>query len=150
MVPVMKSVRLHKRLMIQARILCLMLMAALLANPVLAVVSTAMDCNGQCCCYADTGHAPTTQISSDTDMNSGCCVPTGSTRCHISAGSLPDTPPALIQTTQESPFNTIHLLLSKSNPAICPQPYRLSISWVDTGPVIPTPPLYLQSCSLIC
>ncbi|MCB2149240.1 MAG: hypothetical protein KQI81_22355 [Deltaproteobacteria bacterium] len=146
----MKPIRLNNRPMILARLFCLVLMAALLANPVLAAVSTAMDCGGQCCCCADTGHGSTPTISGNTDMNSACCGPTGSIPCHLSDGRLPNAPPALIQTAKSSLDSTIFLLPGNRNAGVSPRPRHLSTSRIDTGTIIPIPPLYLQSCRLIC
>jgi hypothetical protein len=133
-----------------ARRICLALIVVLLANPVLAVVSTSPDCDGRCCCCEDTGRAPTPKISSNTAMRSACCGPTGSIPCQMSAGSLPDAPLALIQTTQLTLADTIHLLPGSSDEEVSPQSRHLSISSIDTGAIIPITPLYLQSCRLIC
>lgn len=149
MVPDMRPAQLHKPTIILVRLCCLLLMAALLANPVLAVVSTSMDCGGQCCC-ADTGHGPTPTIGSNTDTNSACCGPTGSTPCHLSAGSLPDAPLALTQTTKSTLSDAVHLQSGSSNAGVSLPSHRLSISKTDIGAIIPLPPLYLQSCRLIC
>ena len=150
MFPVMQPVHLHKPKIILARLFCLVLMVTLLASPVLAVVSTAMDCGGRCCCCADSAHGPTPTIGGNTVMNSACCGPTGSIPCHLSAGRLPVAPLALIQTTKSSLSDTIHLLPGNSNAGVSPQSHHLSISRIDTGAIIPIPPLYLQSCRLIC
>ena len=150
MVPAMKPVRLNNHPIILARHFCLMLMVALLANPVLAVVSTAMDCGGRCCCCVDSGHGPTPTISGNTDINSACCGPTGSIPCHLSAGRLPEAPLALIQTTKSSFSDTIHLLPGNSSAGGSPRSHHSSTSKIDTGTIIPIPPLYLQSCRLIC
>ena len=136
--------------MILARLFCLTLMMALLANPVLAVVSSSMDCSGSCCCCVDTGPEPTVKISGNSDMNSACCSPTGSIPCRMTTGSLPEAPLALIQATQWAPHDSIPILMSGSNAAMSAQSHRLSISKRDTGTTIPTPLVYLQSCRLIC
>lgn len=149
MVPGMKLIRWHKRPWILARIFCIVLMAALCANPLLAALNTFANCDGRCCCCADTGHVPNTKISS-TDMKTDCCDPTGSIPCRMAAGSMPDAPPLLIQTTQISPVGDIHLLLSRSIAARITQSYSLTISWADTGPEPHHPPIYLKICRLIC
>ncbi len=146
----MKPVQSHKPSLTPARILHLVLMVALLANPVLAAISTSMDCDGQCCCCSDTDNEPTLIIRNKADINSGCCNPAGSIPCQMSTGSLPDAPLALIQTAQTAPFDAIHLLLSSSNATVSDRSHNFSISRIDTGATIPTPPLYLQSCRLIC
>ena len=150
MVPSMSPIRLHKRPIMLARLFCLTLMLALLANPVLAVVANALDCNGQGCCCADTGRSPTPKISSTTGMNSACCRPTGSMPCHVAADRLPDTPLALIQATQRDTADTFQLLPSGSNAAPSPQSNPLSIARIDKGAMIPTSPIYLQACRFIC
>jgi hypothetical protein len=150
MVPDMRPIRLHNRPIILARLLCLVFMLALLANPVLAVVSTAMGCSGTLCCCADTGLSPTLKIGDDTDTNSACCSPTGSIPCRVTTASLPDAPLALIQTAQRAPHDTIQLLSSGFDAAVNPQTNHISSSRTDTDAVIPTAPLYLQSCRFIC
>ena len=150
MFPVMRPIRLHKRPMIIVRLFCLTLAVALLANPVLAVVSASMDCDGACCCCTDTGGEPTATISSSTDRDSACCGPTGSVPCRMTAGSLPDAPVALIQATQRASSDTGTMLMSRSDASMSAQAHRLSISTRDTGATIPTLLLYLQSCRLIC
>jgi hypothetical protein len=150
MVPTMRPVRLHNRPPILARLFCSVLMVALLANPVLAVVPTSMDCGGPLCCCVDTGLSPTLKISGDTDTRSACCSPAGSILCRMTTGSLPDAPLALIQTTQRPPHDSLAMLTSGSNAAMTAQSDYRFISKRDTDSTIPTPPIYLQSCRLIC
>ena len=150
MVLFVRSIRLHKRPMILARLLCLTLMLVLFANPVLAVVSTSMGCSGQGCCCTNNGPEPTVKISANTDKNSACCSPRASIPCRVTTNSLPVAPPALTQATQRGTADTIHLLPSGFIAAMSDQSHRLSISIHDTGSTIPAPPLYLQSCRLIC
>jgi len=133
-----------------ARLSCLTLMLALLANPVLAVVATSLDCNGQGCCCADTGRSPTPKISSTTNMNAACCSPMGSMPCHMTTDSLPNAPLALIQATQRGTADTIHLIPNGFNAALNPEANHLSILWIDTDAIIPVSPIYLQSCRFLC
>jgi hypothetical protein len=150
MFPVMAPIRLHKRSRFIARLFCLALMMVLLVDPVLAVVSVSMDCDGRCYCCENTGGEPTATISSNTDMDSACCGPTGSIPCRMTAGSLPDAPVALIYATQQASSDTVTMLISRSDASVSAQLHRLFISTRSSGTTIPTPPLYLQSCRLIC
>ena len=150
MVTLMQPHRVHKHPLTMARTICLSLMVALLANPVLAIVLPSMDCDSQCCCCTETGRTTTPTISGNIDRKSVCCEPTGSHPCHMSAGTLPDAPPALIQTMHETPVDPIHLLMRGSNAAACAQAGHLSTSAIDHGPEFPCPPLYLKTCRLIC
>ncbi len=149
MVPAMKPVRAHNRPMVLGRLLCFALVVILLANPVLAVVLTAMDCKGQCCCSPGKGSGLTTTIISNRLASSGCCGPTGSVPCQLSSGTLPDAPLTLIQTNQEPSANAIRPLPS-NRAAACPQPSSRPIAWVAAGPEFHPPPLYLKTCRLIC
>ncbi len=146
----MSPIQLHTRPIRLARLFCLTLMLALLANPVLAVVATALDCNGKRCCCADPGPSLTPSIRSDKDMGSACCRPTASMPCHVAADRLSDTPLALIQASQRDTVDTIQLLPSGFNAAQSPQSVRLSIVRIDTGAAVPTSPIYLQACRFIC
>ena len=149
MVPVMRPIRFHRRPMILARLVCLALMMALLASPVLAVVSISMECGGPCCC-ADTGPAPTATIRVNADLNSACCGPTQSTPCGMTAGSLPNVPLALIRATQRDNADAIHLLPGGFNAAVNPRSNHLAMPRIDTGENLATSRLYLQSCRFIC
>jgi len=130
--------------------ICLAVILVLVANPVLAAVAASMDCTGQCCCCAGPGRVPATVIGSAADGNAGCCGPSGSTACHMSAGGLPAVPPVLIQTAHPSPVDAIHPLPGSGSTAALRSYDRHPTASVDTvsGPC--RLPLYLEACRLIC
>jgi hypothetical protein len=150
MLPFMRPIQLHQRPITLVRLFCLTLMLALLANPVLALVATSPGCDEQPCCYTDTVPEPPPKISGGTDKNSACCHPTGSMPCHVATDRLPDTPLALIQATQRDSAHGLHLLPSGANAAPTPQANHLSIVRIDNGTIIPTSPVYMQTCRFIC
>lgn len=150
MVPTMKRFAWHKPHLMAVRIFCLVLMAALSANPILAAVNTVAECGRQCCCYSDTRHEAIRTVNIDSGNYSGCCGPAGISPCHMSDGSMPETPLALIHTAERSPVDPISLLLNPSPPAAKPEAFKLPISWGDAGPEFNPSPLYLKTCRLIC
>jgi hypothetical protein len=139
----------HNRQILAGRFFCLMVMAILLANPVLASVSAALACNGRCCC---TGAEETTAVTirSVTSAQASCCRPTDAAPCHMSAGNLPGAAPALIHTPDRPSTNTVYLLSGN-----CPTATDLlqspSVrSWITMVLALPDPPVYLRTCRLIC
>lgn len=153
MVTIMKCVGHDKRRRIPLPplgIICLALMVAMLAHPVLAAVSASMNCNGQCGCCAKSDPAPILSIRSGIDMRAGCCGPAASAPCRMSAVSLPEASPALIRTAQKAPGDAIQLPPSGSSATVSIQPCRRPVSTIGNGTTLPTPALYLQSCRLIC
>ncbi len=139
----------HNRPILAGRFFCLMVMAILLANPVLAAVSAALACNGRCCC-TDAEESAAVTIRSVTPAQADCCRPTDAAPCHMSAGSLPDTAPALIHTPDRQTTDPIQLLAGSSHTAADLLPFTSPGSRVAGVPALSDPPLYLQTCRLIC
>ena len=139
----------HIRPIWAGRFLCLMVMAVLLANPVLASVSAALACNGRCCC-TDGEETAAVTICSVTSAQAACCRPTDVAPCHMSAGSLPDTSPALIHAPDRQSTDTVYLLSGNCPTAtdlLQPSPPG---SWFTMVLALPDPPVYLRTCHLIC
>jgi hypothetical protein len=68
----------------------------------------------------------------------------------MSTDSLPDTPPALIQSTSQSPVLASQLLSGNGNSVARSQSWNPRILKADTNPEHPHSPLYLKTCCLIC
>lgn len=145
----MKPVDAHTHPKNLARLICLVVIMVLAAHPALATVAASMDCTGQCCC-AGTGPVPAAAIAGAADRDAGCCGPSGSGPCHMSAGSLPAVEPGLIQTAAPSPVDAIHLLPGKGRTVARWSHDRSPTASVDTASGRCRLPLYLEACRLIC
>ncbi|WP_372682766.1 hypothetical protein [Desulfosarcina sp.] len=139
----------HNRPILAGRFLCLMVMAMLLANPVLASVSAALACNGRCCC-TDSEVTAAVTIRSVTSAQAACCRPTDAAPCNMSAGGLPDPAPALVQTPDRQSTDPVQLLSGNSHTAADLLPFTSPVSRVTGVPALSDPPVYLRTCHLIC
>jgi hypothetical protein len=68
----------------------------------------------------------------------------------MSAGSLPDTPPAWIHSPTRLVADPIHPLPGNHLPAVDRWRFNIPCSRVDIVLTLPQPPLYLRTCRLIC
>ena len=132
------------------RIFCLVLMAALSANSLLAAVNTAPDCNPQrCCCMDDRANTPVA-VKAEGFRHACCCDPEKATPCHMSAAPLPHYPLALLPTSTGSPLASNLALLDESHPAAFPGTPRPPFAGDILDAAHSPPPLYLKTCRLIC
>jgi hypothetical protein len=145
----MKALPRHNRPFLAGRLLCLTVMAILLANPVLAAVSAALACDGQCCCCADAGETAAVAIRSISSAQAACCRPADAAPCRMSAGSLPDTAPALVHTPDRQSTDPVQLLAGIRHTAADLLPFTFPGSRVAGVPAFSDPPLYLRTCRLI-
>ncbi|MEE4112068.1 MAG: hypothetical protein V2I40_04585 [Desulfobacteraceae bacterium] len=140
----------HHRPIMAGRLLCLMVLAILLANPVLATVSAALACNGRCGCCADAEETAAVTVRSLVPANDACCRSTDTTPCNMSARELPDAAPALVPTPDRQSTEPIYPLVGNCCTAAdllqSPHPG----SRVNMVLALPDPPLYLRTCRLIC
>jgi len=139
----------HNRPILAWRFFCLTVIAILLANPVLAAVSAALACNGRCCC-ADAEESAAVTIRSIAPAQAACCRPTDAASCRMSSGSLPDTVPALVHTPDRQSIDLVHLLSGNCRPVADLLPFTSPGSQFTGVPTFSGPPLYLQTCRLIC
>lgn len=150
MVGAMKALPRHIRPILAGRFLCLMVMAVLLANPVLATASATLACNGKCCCCANAGDTAAVTIRGITPARAACCRPTDAAPCNMSAGGLPDAAPALIHTPDRHSTDPTHLLSGNCRAAADLLQSPPLGSRVNMVLGLPDPPLYLRTCRLIC
>jgi len=146
----MKALPRHNRPIMAGRFFCLMVMAILLANPVLATVSAALSCNGQCCCCADAEETPAVTIRSIAPTQAACCRPTDAAPCNMSAGVLPDAAPALVHTPDRQSNDPVHLISGNCRTAADLLPFTSPGSRFTGVPTFSGPPVYLRTCRLIC
>jgi hypothetical protein len=150
MVGAMKALPRHNHPIMAGRFLCLMVMAVLLANPVLATVSATLACNGQCCCCANAGDTAAVTIRGIASARAACCRPTDAAPCNMSAGGLPDAAPALIHTPDRHSTDPTHMLSGNCRAAADLLQSPPLGSRVNMVLGLPDPPLYLRTCRLIC
>jgi len=146
----MKALPRHNRPIMAGRLLCLMVMAILLGNPVLATVSAALTCNGRCCCCTDAEETAAVTIRSIAPAQAACCRPTDAAPCRMSSGSLPDAAPALVHTPDRQSIDPVHLLSGNCRTAADLLPFTSPGSRVTSVLALSDPPLYLRTCRLIC
>lgn len=146
----MKALPRHNRPILAGRLFCLMVMAILLANPVLATVSAALACNGQSCCCADAEETAAVTIRSIAPAQAACCRPTDAAPCNMSAGGLPDAAPALIHTPDRQSTDPVYPLPGNCRTAADLLQSTPSCSRVNVVFSLPDLPLYLRTCRLIC
>ena len=150
MVRTMKALPRHNRPIMAGRFFCLMVMAILLANPVLATVSAALSCNGQCCCCADAEETAAVTIRSLAPAQVACCRSTDAAPCNMSARGLPDAAPAFVRTPDRQSTDPIYPLLGSCRTAADLMQFTSPGSRVNMVLALPDPPLYLRTCRLIC
>lgn len=146
----MRCFRSSERPSTLAVVFCLVLTAALSASPLLAAVDTFAECDSQCCCCRASAHMSAATAGSATGMKAGCCGPSGSSPCHMSAGSLPAPVAAFIQTPQKFPVNPTTLLPDTAHPAGDARAFKAHHFRIDTDPGFNPPALYLKTCRFIC
>ena len=150
MVPALKWFRRDKRSSPLAIILCLVLTAALSATSLLAAVNAVAACDRQCCCCTPSIHGSTVTIRNATEAGAGCCGPVESSPCNMSAGELPASPPALLQTTGQAGDPPAQPSLAADKFTV---PFRSFLSpapWAPNAHEHNLLPVYLQTCRLIC
>jgi hypothetical protein len=146
----MKALPRHHRPLLAGRLLCLTVMAILLANPVLATVSATLACNGQGCCCADAEQTAAVTIRSIAAKKAACCRQAESAPCRMSSGNLPDAVPALVHTPDRQSIDPVHLLSGCCRTAADLLPFPSPGSRFTGVPTFSGSPVYLRTCRLIC
>lgn len=141
----------HRQPIPAARMLCTLMIALILAQPVAAALPLATRCDGACCCCPAPDQDASLMIRGPRMNASGCCGSEGmAATCRMSSADRPDVLPALIRGTVRTPSDAGHLMpaplhatertLIESRP-----PLR-----ADTAPPSLSARLYLRTCRLIC
>lgn len=146
----MKVLPRHNRPFLAGRLFCLTVMAILLANPVLATVSAALACNGQGCCCAEFKETAAVTIRSIAPAQAACCRPMDAAPCNMSDRDLTDVAPALVLTPDRQSNDPLHLLSGNCRTAADLLPSTSPGSRLTGVPTFSGPPVYLQTCRLIC
>jgi len=149
MVAAMKSIWRHKRQPMPVRIFCLVLMAALSANSLLAAVNTVPDCNPQRCCLDGSANTPAAFKAEGVRL-SCCCDPGKAIPCHMSAAPLANAPLAIVPASTGSILAPNPALLKESHPVTLPNSTRPPLAGDLLDAAHSPPALYLQTCRLIC
>lgn len=141
----------HRQPIPTARILCTVMIAVMLAQPVVAALPTVTGCNGGCCCCPTPDHDVSVKIRAYRSNSMDCCgSENAAPACHMSAMDRSDALPALIRSATQTPSDPGHLIPAASHATVRPPSAIPSAAWADTGPQASSTRLYLRTCRILC